>query len=107
MRDEHDYGKYIKTLDTLMPGTLLACVLPSYIRTVQQLVGLLLPSIREGVRGFNEIRVAGKYWVQDRVDKMRAKQVDRVDLLDKLFKIHNEKEDFYLEDIQNEACAAM
>lgn len=107
MKDEHDYGGYISSLDTLLPGISLACVLPSYMRKVQEFAGLLLPSVREGIRGFDRIRAAGRYWVQNRVGMMSANQVDRVDLLDKLFKIHVEKDGFNVEDIQNEACVAM
>ncbi|KAH8812835.1 cytochrome P450 [Xylogone sp. PMI_703] len=107
MKDEHDYEGYIKALDTLLPGVALAGVLPSYIRGFHQLISLLVPSIREGVRDFDKIRAAGRYWVQDRMDKMQAKKVNRVDLLDKFFKIHAEKDGFDLGDIQNEACVAL
>jgi hypothetical protein len=107
MKDEHDYSKYIWTLDTLLPGIALSCVLPPYLRKIHGLVGLMLPSIREGVRGFDEIRAAGRYWVQDRMEKMQAKKVNRVDLLDKLFKIRDEKDGFDIPDIQNEAWVAM
>jgi hypothetical protein len=94
-------------MDTLMPGVALSCVLPSYLRSIHQLVGLLIPSIRESVRGFDEIRAAGKYWVKVRMEKMQGKSVDRSDLLDKFFKIHTEKEAFGIPDIQNESCVAM
>ena len=107
MHDEHDYGNYIKTLDTLLPGIALSCVLPSYLRKVHGLVGLLLPSIREGIRGFDEIRAAGKYWVGDRMAKMQEKTIYRSDLLDRFFKIRSEKQEFGIPDIQNESCVAM
>jgi hypothetical protein len=54
----------------------------------------VLLSIREGTRGFDEIRAAGRYWVQDRMEKMQAKRADRVDMLDKFFKIRDEKDGF-------------
>lgn len=107
MKGEHDFNNYIMTLDSLLPGIALSAVLPAWIRYWNQLVGLLLPSIRESVYNFNKIRAAGKYWVEDRMVKMNNKEVNRTDLLDKMFRIRSEKENFGVLDIQTEACVAM
>lgn len=90
-----------------LPGIALLCVLSSYFRAFHSLLGLLLPSVRDSVQGFDDIRAAGKYWVKDRMEKTAAKKVDRSDLLAKFFKIREEKDDFNVPDIQNESCVAM
>lgn len=108
MRDEHDYGQYIESLDTLLPGIALSCVLPSYLRPFHSTLGLLFPTIRKSISGFDEIRAAGRHWANVRQNQMNAGTVARrVDLLDKLFKIKEGKGGFGIPDIQNEACVAM
>lgn len=107
MRDEHDYGHYIRSLDTLLPGIAVSCVLPPYLRTFQSILGLLLPSIRDSFRGFDDIRRAGKFWVHDRMEKMAIGKVERSDLLSKFFQIQDKKEEFDVPDIESEAVTAM
>lgn len=107
MQQEQDYDNYIKTIDTVLPFIALTAVLPSYTRYFHQLLGLLLPSFREGIRGHKMIRAASKYWVEDRVVKMNNKEAIRTDLLDRLFTIQANKSDFDMLDIQSEACTAM
>lgn len=107
MRDEHDYSRYIESLDTLLPGIALSCVLPAYLRPFHSSVGMLLPTIRDSIKGFDEIRAAGKYWTNERQRQMQAGSVERVDLLDKFFKIKEDKAGWDIQDIQNEACVAM
>lgn len=107
MRDEHDYGHYIESLDTLLPGIALSCVLPSYLRPLHASMGMLIPTVRNSIKGFDEIRAAGRYWTKDRLEKVEAKIVDRTDLLDKFFKIRQEKEGWDVPDIASEACVAI
>ncbi|KAL2864115.1 cytochrome P450 [Aspergillus lucknowensis] len=107
MRDEHDFGNYILSLDTMMPTTTLLCVLPVFLRYFQVFLGLLFPSIRKAVEGFNEIRRAGKFWVDHRLQQMADRKVNRSDLLDKLFKVRQNKSDFDIPEIQNESVVAI
>lgn len=108
MRDEHDYGRYIESLDTLLPGIALSCVLPSYLRPFHSTLGLLFPTIRKSISGYNEIRAASKYWTGFRQQQMQTvTAARRVDLLDKFFQIKESKSEFGVLDIQNEACVAM
>ena len=107
MQDEHDYGRYIGSLDTLLPGIALSCVLPSYIRLFHSSLGMLFPTIRNSIQGFDKIRAAGRHWTDIRQEQMKAQQVDRVDLLDKFFRIKQAREGWDIPDIQNEACVAM
>ncbi len=83
MRDEHDYGQYIKSLDTLLPGIALSAVLPSYIRLFHSSIGLLFPTIRNSIKGFNEIRAASSYWTNARQEQIQAGSFERIDLLDR------------------------
>lgn len=108
MRDEHDYGRYIEALDTLLPGIALSCVLPAYLRPFHSTIGLLFPTIRKSISGFDEIRAAARYWTNIRQEQMnKGTAIGRVDLLDKLFKIKEKKDEFEIADVQNEACVAM
>ncbi|KAK5373387.1 hypothetical protein LTS13_005585 [Exophiala xenobiotica] len=107
MRDEHDYGRYIESLDTLLPGIALSCVLPSYVRSFHSILGLLFPTIRKSISGFDEIRAAGRYWTNVRQKQMQTGTTGRVDLLDKFFKIREVKGGFDIPEIQNEACVAI
>ncbi|OAP61609.1 hypothetical protein AYL99_03812 [Fonsecaea erecta] len=107
LRDEHDYGRYIESLDTLLPGIALSCVLPAYIRPLHSSLGMLFPTIRNSVKGFDEIRAAGRYWTSVRQQQMQSGSVERVDLLDKFFKVKEDKAGWDVDDIQNEACVAI
>ncbi|KAJ9498529.1 hypothetical protein H2202_005714 [Exophiala xenobiotica] len=107
MRDEHDYSRYIESLDTLLPGIALSCVLPSYVRSFHSILGLLFPTIRKSISGFDEIRAAGRYWTNVRQKQMQTGTTGRVDLLDKFFKIREVKGGFDIPEIQNEACVAI
>ena len=107
MRDEHDYGRYIQSLDTLYPGITLSAVLPSYLRLFHSSIGLLFPTIRKSIKGFNEIRAASNYWTSARQEQMQAGSVGRVDLLDKFSRIKEDKERWDIRDIQDHACIAM
>lgn len=107
MRDEHDYSQYIQSLDTLLPGLTISCILPSYVRIFHSVFGLLVPAVRKSIRGFDEIRKAGRHWTNVRKQQMETQRAGRVDLLDKFFKIKNDKEGWDIPDIQNEACVAM
>ncbi|KIW89913.1 uncharacterized protein Z519_09342 [Cladophialophora bantiana CBS 173.52] len=107
MRDAHDYGQYIQSLDTLLPGIALSCVLPAWLRPFHSTVGMLFPTIRASIRGFDEIRVAGRSWTDVRRRQIQAGTVERVDLLGKFFQIMESKDGWDIRDIQNEACVAI
>lgn len=107
MRDEHDFGTYILSLDTLVPANSVICVLPAFLRPLQPLLGLALPRVREAVQGFNKIREAGKFWVEHRMQTMARKEATRTDLLDKFFQVRQAKSDFDIPEIQNESVVAM
>ncbi|KAL4936311.1 hypothetical protein BDV06DRAFT_233532 [Aspergillus oleicola] len=107
MRDEHDFDNYILSLDTLTPTTSVICVLPALLRSVQPVLGLISTKIRRAVQGFNEVRNAGTFWMQQRMQHMTDGKVTRSDLLDKLFRVQENKQDFGIREIQSESVVAI
>lgn len=107
MRDEHDYSRYIESLDTLLPGIAMSCVLPAYLRPFHSTIGLAFPSIRDSIKGFDEIRAAGNYWTSDRLQKRMSEKFERADLLEKFFILRDQRAGWDIPDIANEACVAM
>ncbi|KAL4790363.1 cytochrome P450 [Aspergillus venezuelensis] len=107
MRDEHDFGDYIQSLDTLTPAISVVCVLPALLRRFQPILGLLSSNIRNAVSGFNEVRNAGTLWMQQRMQHMTEGRSIRSDLLHKMFKVQETKGDFGIREIQSESVVAI
>jgi hypothetical protein len=107
MRDEHDYSRYIQSIDTVLPGIALSGVLPSYVRVFHSSIGLLLPTIRKSIIGFIAIFEAAKHWANVRQEQIKVKSVDRIDLLDKFSNINPGKESWDIRDIQDHSCTGM
>jgi hypothetical protein len=107
MKNEHDFSNYIKSLDTLLPGIALSCVLPSYLRTLNSSLGMLSQTVRASVKGFDEIRDAGRYWTGQRRQAIVAGCSSRADLLNNFFRIMDNKPGWGIPEIENEACVAM
>jgi hypothetical protein len=115
MRDERDVKGYILSLDTLMPTTVIICILPVFLRGLQSLFALPFPRIRSAIRAYDEIRRGARSLVADRMQQMAEEQkqemaeeqMRRPDLLDKLFKVQQKKSDFDSLEIQSECCTAL
>ncbi len=107
MRDEHDFGGYILTIDTLMPVFTVVCLLPAFLRFFLPLSALLFPSIRNAFQGYNELQQSAKFWVSHRMQKMADQEVCRSDLLDKLFQVRQNKSNFDIPEIYSESFMAM
>ena len=67
----------------------------------------MFPATRKMIKGFGEIITASDYWTKDRQKQMETGSVVRVDLLDKFFKIKQDKEIWDIRDIQSQASIAM
>ncbi|KAL5337428.1 cytochrome P450 [Aspergillus crustosus] len=106
MRDEHDFGNYIGTLDTMLSAITLISVLPTSLRIFQPVLGFLAPRMRRALRGYDGIRDAAKYWVQHRLQEMQNKTAHRVDLLD-MFRVRGRRTDFDVPEIQVESLGAI
>lgn len=111
MRDEHDYGAYIHSLDTLLPPLVAACVLPSYVRpAIFAVAKNLIPSARKAFVSLDHIVTESKSCVAKRQSQMEAGGKIRNDLLAKLFAIKDAKgedQDFKLPEIEQEAYVAL
>ncbi|KAL4948676.1 cytochrome P450 [Aspergillus filifer] len=107
MCEEHDFGDYIQSLDTLTPAISVVCVLPALLRPFQPVLGFLSSNIRNAFKGFNEVRNAGTFWMQQRMDQMADGKSIRSDLLYKLFKVQETKNDFGIREIQSESVVAI
>ncbi|OAQ60423.1 cytochrome P450 oxidoreductase [Pochonia chlamydosporia 170] len=106
METRSDYEGYIESLDTLMPAVAAASVLPSYVRPFQVL-GHLFPQVHKALVCYDNIVIAAKQTVNNRMQLMREGGVKRSDLLDKLFRIAAEKEEFTTADVTTEAWVSM
>lgn len=107
MRDQKDVNGHILCLDTLMPTTVILCVLPVSLRSFLCLFVLPFSRIRKAIRAYDEIRGTARSLVANRMQEMENKQPRRPDLLDKLFKVWQNNSDFGILDIQSESCAAL
>lgn len=76
MKNRHDYGHYIESLDTLLPAVAVACVLPSYVRPLQVL-GHLLPPMHRALQCYNNIVAAAKQAVGQRQKLMQENKIER------------------------------
>ncbi|KAL4876901.1 cytochrome P450 [Aspergillus karnatakaensis] len=107
MRNEHDFGHYIGSLDILMPGITVLCMLPEYLRLFQMTLNLVFPSMRDALQSYTDIRNAAKFWVERRMQSMKEKEACRVDLLEKLFQVRNARSDFDIPEIQVESLGGI
>ncbi|KAM6510768.1 hypothetical protein FSOLCH5_011213 [Fusarium solani] len=106
LKNSHDYENYIDSLDALLPALSTICVLPAYVRPLQ-VFGSLVPQIRKGKTCYDKIVLAAKQVVKERQQLMMTDKVQRTDILDKLFQLSAEKEDFSIPDIETEAWVSI
>lgn len=76
METKSDYGGYIKSLDSLLPAVATACVLPSYVRPLKVL-GHLFPPLHKALVCYDNIVIAAKQTVHNRMQLMREGGVKR------------------------------
>ena len=107
MADEHDYGRYIQSVDTALTGLAFSGVLPSYLRQIYAASGLLLPSIRHSIKGLIDLIAVAKQESEARREQMKAGSIERVDLLDKFFRIDADEKLWDIRDIQGNALNGM
>ncbi|KAI8648343.1 hypothetical protein NCS56_01518600 [Fusarium sp. Ph1] len=105
MENRHDYGRYIESLDALLPAVAVACVLPSYVRPLQVL-GHLFPPLHRALKCYDNIVRAAKQAVRDRQAQVE-KNAERSDLLDKLFNVAATEDDFSLADVTTKAWVSL
>ncbi|KAF4464320.1 pisatin demethylase, partial [Fusarium albosuccineum] len=111
MKDRHDYGNYIKSLDTLLPILTAASVVPTYLRTPFFLGGAVVPGIFKALKSVKAIEIAAEHCVRQRQQLVgNGIAGDKNDILEDLFDIwanKGEKVDFGLTEIKVEVYVAL
>ncbi|KAF5008659.1 hypothetical protein FDECE_5071 [Fusarium decemcellulare] len=111
MKDRHDYGNYIRSLDTLLPVLTAASVMPTYLRTPFFLGGAVVPGIFKALKSVKAIEIAAEQCVQQRQYLVsNGIAGEKNDILADLFDISTnkgEKVDFGLTEIKVEVYVAL
>src|SRR5262245_51909885 len=110
MKNSHDHGMFIASLDTLMPPLCHVAVAPTYARPFILGSSVLIPAIRKALDSVNNIAKAARSCVAERCDAIAAGAQPRSDLLQQLLDIRlakSDKVDFDIPEIQQEAYVAM
>ena len=113
MAKKEDHGAWIHALDTMFPNISIASVLPPYARKPLLITGLLWSSAREAKPSQMRMVSAAKDCVAERLQKVEKGQSVRQDMLAKLLGImegsinKTDKEEFTLDDVQQEAWIAL
>ncbi|KAL2822160.1 cytochrome P450 [Aspergillus cavernicola] len=105
-----DHLGYIKATEDLIPVQTLAGNMPTYIRGIFMLTGILLPKVRGALSALGNLTDATNGMLKDRLAAVHeGGKSERADILGKLLDIstRNGKElDFVLDDVKMESFAA-
>ncbi|KAH8896794.1 cytochrome P450 oxidoreductase [Thozetella sp. PMI_491] len=110
MKSRHDHGRFIASLDTLMPPLCQVAVAPTYARPFILGSSVLIPAVRKALDSVNNIAKAARSCVAERCDALAAGAQPRSDLLQQLLDIRqakSDKVDFGIPEIQQEAYVAI
>ncbi|PIA92186.1 Benzoate 4-monooxygenase [Cercospora beticola] len=106
-----DFGRWIGTLDRLMPVLIVVAMLPNAFRPFYLIFCIMFASTRASLKDFEGVATTAKNYVGRREDMMKSEDIEasasnkRRDILTKLFELRahrGEKEDFGIADIQQE-----
>ncbi|KAL3478465.1 cytochrome P450 [Aspergillus californicus] len=103
-----DHLGYIDATDDLIPVQFLAGNMPTYVRGLFMLTGILLPKVRRALKALGNLTDATNAMLKDRVAALQggSKEPQRADILGKLLDISHkrgEELDFVLDDIKMES----
>ncbi|KAF7593254.1 hypothetical protein BBP40_011795 [Aspergillus hancockii] len=106
-----DHLGYMSSTNTLIPVMVVPAAMPSYVRTLFMLGGLLFSRTRKSLVALNSLTKAADSAVNDRLydADTEDKKPQRPDLLGKIMKIYHERRgelDFDIEDVKIEAFGA-
>lgn len=111
MKGAHDYGGYIHALDLLIPFIAVACVMPTYMRTLFLVSGAMIPRVFKALKALKHIENASDACVTERRRLHDSdKAVERKDLLESFFDIVREKgdrKDFGATEVKMEVYGAL
>lgn len=108
-----DHLGYISATDDLVPVQFLAGNMPTYVRGLFMLTGILLPKVRSALKALGDLTEATNKMLKSRVAALQSdsqSKPQRPDILGKLLEIsHNRGEelDFVLDDIKMESFGGL
>lgn len=110
LRSRHDHLGFMASADYLIPVMTLSALLPTYIRPVFMLTGMLFPSLRKAVAALGTLTDASNRVVAERVQPGHNEvKSERSDFITKVLQIYHEKGpkvDFDIDDVKTEAWSA-
>lgn len=112
MEHRHDHGRYIASLDLLLPFLSLTSVIPSWLRPMVAMSAFMSSNIRRAFEAIGTIAGAANNCVAERARLLRTagENKPRRDLLQQMFAIQKEKGteiDFDERDMAKESYSAM
>ncbi|OOO13631.1 cytochrome P450 [Aspergillus oryzae] len=108
----HDHLGYIDATEDLVPIQFLAANMPTYVRGLFMLTGILFPKVRRALRALGDLTDATNAMLKDRLAAIQSDSEDkpqRHDILGKLLEISQKRGkelDFVLDDIKMESFGA-
>jgi hypothetical protein len=107
-----DHLGYIDATDDLIPVQFLAGIMPTYVRSLFMLTGILLPKVRGALKALGNLTDATKAMLKDRVAALQSdsKEPPRADILGKLLDISHKRGkelDFELDDVKMESFGGL
>ncbi|GMF77394.1 unnamed protein product [Aspergillus oryzae] len=109
----HDHLGYIDATEDLVPIQFLAANMPTYVRGLFMLTGILFPKVRRALRALGDLTDATNAMLKDRLAAIQSDSEDkpqRHDILGKLLEISQKRGkelDFVLDDIKMESFGAL
>jgi hypothetical protein len=111
MENRGDQGAFLASLESMLPVLTTAAASSPLVRRLIMSSFMLSSTARKGLKGMNHIIETARTSVDDRVSAIKADgKQERKDLLHNLLAIVNSKGDnldFGVEDVKNEAFAAL
>ncbi|KAF7187940.1 Cytochrome P450 monooxygenase [Pseudocercospora fuligena] len=112
LESRSDHGRWIESLDTLMPIIVVLALLPKLYRPVFLIFSILSSPTRGALSILNGIAETAKHIVSEKQQKLQgnSSQQQRRDILSKLFDLKSrrgEAEDYTIADIQYESHVSL
>jgi hypothetical protein len=94
MKEKKDHANYISSLDTLLPVLAVVSTLPTYLRNLFLMGGILMPNVWKALGALKDIEIAAETCVEERRNLLAAgESINRQDILASLMDIVHEKGD--------------
>ncbi|KAI4688973.1 hypothetical protein J4E81_007690, partial [Alternaria sp. BMP 2799] len=111
MKNAHDYGGYIHTLDLLIPFIAVACASPAYLRPFVLISGALIPRVFKALKALKHIEETSEACITERNRRIQHGKTDNCeDMLQSFFNIMHQKgieKDFGMVKVKAEVYGAL